>query len=50
MQKVDPHSADAIGNAGDRGDDSADPAVDVDKEKSPAQPSEYEKQIASQKK
>lgn len=37
MQKdkpLDPHSADAIGNAGDKIGDGADPSVDVDKEKS----------------
>lgn len=30
---LDPHSADAIGNAGDNVGDGADPQVDVDKEK-----------------
>jgi len=34
VKTLDPHSADAIGNAGDGADDSADPSVDVDKEKS----------------
>jgi len=34
--KLDPHSADAIGNAGDNIGDSADQSIDVDKEKAPA--------------
>ena len=34
-KKLDPHSADAIGNAGDSVGDTADPSVDVDKEKEP---------------
>jgi len=32
-KKLDPHSADSIGNAGDSVGDRADPSVDVDKEK-----------------
>jgi len=44
--KLDPHSADAIGNAGDNIGDSADQSIDVDKEKapalSPAKPAEQE--------
>ena len=35
---LDPHSADAIGNAGDKVGDGADPSVDVDKEKSTPKP------------
>ena len=42
--KLDPHSADAIGNAGDNIGDSADQSIDVDKEKAtaPAKPAEQE--------
>jgi len=43
---LDPHSADAIGNAGDTVGDGADPSIDVDKEKS--QSPDHDRQSTSQ--
>jgi hypothetical protein len=45
---LDPHSADAIGNAGDKVGDGADPSVDVDKEKTAPKASDDEQQSTSQ--
>lgn len=39
---LDPHSADAIGNAGDKVGDGADPSVDVDKEKTTSKSSDQQ--------